>query len=95
VAESDGVFQQTFSGLKARPQDTNQTCLKFSVEYRLNQKEMTPAKHVLSQAEGTQSAPSSEKQKNIFTLRPWRLGARKFLEVLLSNISNERIYVAR
>jgi hypothetical protein len=43
----------------------------------------------------TQSTPSLEK-KNIFSLRSWRpfdvaqdmLGARKFLEVVLSNISN-------
>jgi hypothetical protein len=55
------------------------------------QKEMTRAKHVLSKTEGTQSTPSSEKQKNNFSLRPWRLGARKFLEALLSNISNGRI----
>jgi hypothetical protein len=44
-------------------------------------KEMTRAK--------TQSTPSSEKQENILSLRSWRLGARKFLELVLSNISNE------
>jgi hypothetical protein len=68
--------------------------LKFSVElaYRIGNKEMTRAKHALSnKVEGTQSTPSSEKQENIFSLRSWRLGARKFLEVVLSNISNGRI----
>jgi hypothetical protein len=47
---------------------------------------MTPAKHALSTAEGTQSTPSSEKPQNIFSLRAWRpfdlaqdmLGAKKF-----------------
>jgi hypothetical protein len=46
--------------------------------YSIVNKEMTRAK--------TQSTPSSEKQENIFSLRSWRLGARKFLEVVLSNI---------
>jgi hypothetical protein len=43
-----------------------------------------------------QSAPSFEKQENIFSLRSWRpfgeaqdrIAAKKFLEVALSNISN-------
>lgn len=39
---------------------------------------MTPAKHALSTAEGTQSTLSSEKPQNIFSLRAWRLGAKKF-----------------
>jgi len=48
-------------------------------------KEMTLAKHALSDGEGTQSTPSSEKKK-IFYFAPWRLGARIFVEVVLSNI---------
>jgi hypothetical protein len=52
---------------------------------------MTRAKHVLSNAEGTQSTPSSEKNE-IFYFAPWRpfdlaqdmLGARIFVEVVLS-----------
>jgi hypothetical protein len=54
------------------------------------EKAMTRAKHVLSQVEGAQRVPSSEKQENILSLRSWRLGARKFLEVVLSNISKRK-----
>src|SRR5262245_66332615 len=32
------------------------------------------------------------RRNGIFSLRSWRLGARKCLAVVLSNISNERIY---
>jgi hypothetical protein len=61
--------------------------VQFS-EYRIG-KEMIRAKHVLSQAEGTQSTPSSEKQENFFSLRSWRLGARKFLEVVRPTFQTE------
>ena len=44
-------------------------------------KEMSRAK--------TQSTPSSEKKK-IFYFAPWRLGARIFVEVVLSNIKQLR-----
>jgi hypothetical protein len=51
---------------------------------------MTRAKHVLSEAEGTQSTPRSEKIK-YFALHPFdvaqdMLGARIFVEVVLSNV---------
>jgi hypothetical protein len=39
----------------------------------------------------TQRTPSPEKREDIFSLRSWRLGAKKFVEVVLSNISNGRI----
>jgi hypothetical protein len=48
-------------------------------------KEMTRAKHALSDVEGTQSTPSSEKKK-IFYFAPLRLGARIFVEVVFSSI---------
>ncbi len=33
---------------------------------------MTPAKHVLSDAEGIRSTPRSENSENIFHFAPWR-----------------------
>jgi hypothetical protein len=45
---------------------------------------MTRAKHVLSEAEGTQRRQGSEKQEKGLSLRPWRLGAINFLEVVFS-----------
>jgi hypothetical protein len=50
---------------------------------------MTPAKHVLSNVEGTQSTPSSENKK-IFFFAPWRLGAINFVELVLFKIWNVR-----
>jgi len=38
------------------------------------------------------STPSSKKRRKILSSRPWRLGGRKILEVVLLNISDGRIY---
>jgi hypothetical protein len=49
-----------------------------------NRKNMTRAKQVLSDVEGTQSTPSSENKKFFFA--PWRLGAINFVELVLFKI---------
>jgi hypothetical protein len=54
------------------------------------EKTMTRAKHALSIVEGAQRVRSSKKQENILSLRSLRLGARKFLEVVLSKISKRK-----
>jgi hypothetical protein len=52
---------------------------EISVVFKLwKRKKMTRAK--------TQGTPSSEKSKDIVSLRPWRLGGINFLEVDLFNI---------
>src|SRR5262249_37061712 len=66
----------------------SQTYLKFSVGYGLAESKKTDSRKACRAT----SKGRKVRRNGIFSLRSWRLGARKCLAVVLSNISNERIY---
>src|SRR5215470_11278600 len=63
----------------------SQTYLKFSVGYGLAESKKTRLPQSMSSdVEGTQSS-----ENGIFSLRSWRLGARKFLAVVCKTFQTE------